>query len=179
MSTVSGGPEWYILENTLRYEPPGKPRLLIQVESGGHDDSPNYRRQRIVINGTQVYSADSPRSYQVTRITQNLLTGQYTWNSTNGYDVYGSVANATTMNTFLDTFNTRDILILNTNDEPFSNRSPFQTNLINNFYSNLQFSPIWEFRCSYMLISIKGKQNIYEAIEPRYGDSIRTTLWTY
>ncbi len=171
------GPNWIILENNLRYEPPIKTKLLIQVESSGYDDSVSYRRQRILINGVQVYSADAPRSYQVTRISQNQSTGAYNYESTNGYDVYGNVANATTMNTFLDTFNNRDILILNTNDEPFSNRDPFISNLINNFNAKLLYSPTWDFRCSYMLISIKGELNLYESVEPRYSDSIKTTIW--
>lgn len=177
MATLYGG-GWEILEDTYRATPAGTPRVLLQVESSGHDDSPKYRRQRIVVNGSQVLSANAPRSYRVSRLTQNTSTGQFTYQSSNGYDVYGSSTNATNLNTYLGTFNDGDLMVLNTNDEPNNNRGVFQSTLINDFGANLQTSGVWASRVSYMLISIKGKPNpIYEAIEARYGDSIRTTLW--
>jgi len=177
MATLYGG-GWEILEDTYRYTPDGTPRILIQIESSGYADSPRYYRQRVVVNGSEVLSANAPRSYRVSRLTQNPATGQFTYQSSNGYDVYGSSTNATNLDTYLNTFDDGDLMILNTNDEPNNNRGVFQTNLVNNFGANLQSSGVWASRISYMLISIKGKPNpIYETIEARYGDSIRTTLW--
>lgn len=171
---VGYNPKWTVLEDTFRHEPAHTPSILIQVESGGYDDSPRYYNQRILIDGNQVLNATSPRSYRATRL---YFSNGWKYDQSNGYDVYGSQTEADNLNTFLNTFQTGDILVLNTNDEPNNRRTTFRDILVNSFYAKLQYSSIWEARCSYQLIAVCGKGNIYEAIEPRYSDSIRTTLY--
>lgn len=174
------GPHWFKLPDTLRFEPAETPKLLIQVESKGYDDTSANRRQRIVIDGSEVLSGDAGRSYKVTRLEQDG-NGRYTFDQSNNYDVYGSADNGTEVNSFLNTFNDGDLVVINTHDEPNNNRGQFKTNLINNFGARLQDSSVWESRCSYILVAVKGRKTpIYEQLRPRYttGGSF-ATLYVY
>jgi hypothetical protein len=128
----------------------------------------------VVINGTQVLNSISPRSYRATRLVWN---NGWSFNSSNGYDVYGDVVQANNMLAYLQTFSQNDILILNTWDEPNNNRTVFRDELVNSFKAGLQYSSVWAFRCSYQLIASKGKGVIYESIMPSYSyKGIQTTL---
>lgn len=158
-------PRWTKIPDGFRQEPPHTPSILIQVESRGANDSDTSRRQRVVIDGSQVLSIDAPRSYRMTRL---VYSGGWQYNSSNGYDVYGSQTAADSALAYLQTFSSGDILILNTNDEPNNRRTTFRNELINNFYAGLQYSNVWEHRCSYMLIAVKNKGLLYESIKPRY-----------
>lgn len=173
--SVNHRPRWTLLPEVLRYTPSYTPTLLIQVESAGLDDTTRYYNQSIYIKGTQIVNASAPRSYRATRLYMTS-TG---WAATsNGYDVYGNSANATSMLTFLQGFSDGDILVLNTFDEPYNNRGVFSSYLTSAFKSNLQSSPIWASRCSYQLIASKNKGLIYESIKPRYSPvGINTTVY--
>lgn len=169
------GPDWTIIPEVLRYTPNYDPTLLIHVESAGLDDTTRYYNQAIYIKGSLVVNSTSPRSYRATRL---YMTASGWAATSNGYDVYGSSANASALLTFLQTFNANDILVLNTYDEPLNNRGVFQSELINSFKAGLQTSPVWASRCSYQLIASKSKGVIYENIKPRYSPvGINTTLY--
>ncbi len=170
------GPKWTVLANTLRFTPTYTPRILIHVESAGLDDVSIYYNQRVWVEGTEVLNAAAPRSYRATRLSRS---GEIrTYSGSNGYDVYGAPSEATNLLSYLQTFAVGDILILNTFDEPLNNRSVFQSELKNSFNAALQDSSIWESRCSYQLIAVKGKGVIYENIKPRYSaNGINTTLY--
>lgn len=167
--SVNYGPKLTVLDGVLRYTPPYTPKLLIQVESAGISDyNYSYYRQRIVINGVDQLVATAPRSYRATRLTYTQAGG-WAYASSNGYDVYGSPAEATNLLTYLQTFSVGDMLILNTFDEPLNNRGTFKNELINNFNAALQDSPNWTFRCSYVLVAVKGRKVLYEKVAPGSG----------
>jgi hypothetical protein len=173
---IAYNPKWTIIENGLRVSPNYTHALLIQVETSGAEDSPIYRNQRIVIKGTEALNSSAPRSYLLSRLTYSSSLG-WQFNSSGSYDVYGTAGAPENLLTYLQTFNTGDILVLNTHDEPDANRTVFRNELVNNFYAGLQYSSVWATRCSYQLIAVKGKGRIYEAIEPRFSNSIITSLW--
>lgn len=163
---------WTKIPDGFRQEPDHVPTVLIQVESAGVNDTILNRRQRVVINGTQVLSANSARSYRITRIS---TSSGWQYQSSNGYDVYGSQTAADDALTYLQSFSTGDMLVLNTYDEPNNRRNTFRNELVNNFYAELQFSNVWEFRCSYILIAVKGRGLLYESIKPRYHTTGHST----
>lgn len=172
---ISYGSQWTIQTNTLRSSPSYTPKILLQLESSGYEDLVQNRGHKIYIGGVNVLDSTSPRSYRVSRLT---YSNGWNYSSSNGYDVYGLVSEANAMLAYLQTFNTGDMLILNTYDEPLNNRSVFQTELKNNFYAQLQDSPVWDYRCSYQLIAVKGKGVIYESIKPRVSAvGIHTSMW--
>lgn len=172
---ISYGFKWTVLPDTLRSSPSYTPKILLQIESAGLDDTTRNNNQLIQINGTTVLNTTSPRSYRVSRL---VYSNGWTYASSNGYDVYGNVTNANNLLAYLQTFNNGDMLVLNTYDEPLVNRSVFTNELKNSFYARLQDSAVWESRCSYQLIAVKGKGVIYENIKPRYSlTGINTTLW--
>jgi hypothetical protein len=167
--SVHYGPKLTVLDGTLRYTPPYTPNLLIQVESSGISDYEySYNRQRVVINGVDRLVATAPRSYRATRLTYTQAAG-WAYASSNGYDVYGTPAEATNLLTYLQTFSVGDMLILNTFDEPLNNRGVFQNELITNFGATLQGSANWTFRCSYVLVAVKGRKVLYENVTPGSG----------
>lgn len=173
---LSYGPRWTVLPDTYRYEPQHTPKILIQVESYGNDDLDKQSRQRIVLNGIEVTTASSGRSYRMTRLVPS--SGGYAFHSTNGYDVYGSTVSAAAALTYLQTFNANDILVLNTADEPNLNRETFKAELENSFYAQLQSDPRWESRSSYVLVASKNKGVIFEELQARYDDrGVDATLY--
>lgn len=173
--TTSYGPVWTVKADTLRFTPEYTPNILMQIESAGSNDASQYTRQYIAINGTQVLSATSPRSYRATRL---VWSNGWTFHSSNGYDVYGTAGQDTALLTYLQTFNTYDVLVLNTYDEPNNARAAFKSELITSFGAKLQDSADWGFRCSYQLIASKNRGVIYEGIHPPASAiSINTTLY--
>lgn len=173
---IAYGTKWTILPDTLRFFPNYTTNILIHVESSGLNDSVQNRTQYVRINGDIVLlNATSPRSYRITRL--RYVNG-WTYHSSNGYDVYGDVVQANNLLAYLQTFNTGDIMILNTFDEPNQNKNVFADELKNSFFAQLQDSAVWAFRCSYQLIAVKGKGVIYENIkEPGSSNGIETSLW--
>jgi hypothetical protein len=172
---VNYGPVWTVKPNTLRFTPSYTPKILMHIESAGSNDASTNRNQYIAIGGTQVLNATSPRSYRASRLVWN---NGWTFHSSNGYDVYGTVGQDAALLAYLQTFNTADILVLNTWDEPLGSRAAFKSELINSFKATLQDSPIWGFRCSYQLIASKNKGVIFEDIHaPASAISIDTTLY--
>ena len=166
---INYGPKLTVLDGVLRYTPSYTPKLLIQVESAGISDyNYSYYRQRIVINGVDQLVATAPRSYRASRLTYTQA-GSWAYTSSNGYDVYGSPTEASNLLTYLQTFSVGDMLILNTFDEPLNNRGTFKNELISSFGANLQDSPNWTFRCSYVLVAVKGRKVLYENITPGSG----------
>lgn len=173
--SVNYNSRWTVIQNNSNYSPGHTPRILIQAESAGLDDSDRQTGQRVWINGTQVLSASAPRSYRATRLRYN---NGWTYHSSNGYDVYGSSTNASNLLTYLNTFSTGDILILNTNDEPNNNRGVFSGYLTSAFKSKLQSSPLWESRCSHLLVAAKDRGVIFEDVQARYDTKgIDVTLY--
>lgn len=170
------GSKWTVLPNTLRFTPAYTPKILMQIESAGSSDTgTRYYNQYIAINGTQVLNATSPRSYRATRLVWN---NGWTFHSSNGYDVYGTPGQDAALLSYLQTFNSSDILVLNTWDEPLGNRTTFKNELINNFKATLQDSTSWGFRCAYQLIASKNRGVIFENIHPpSSASSINTTLY--
>ena len=161
---VYGGPIVNVAFSGYRYTPNYTPSLLIQVESAGNSspDKANYKRQRIVIDGTQVLSASSPRSYRATQLRPSGETWTYVTSS--GIDVYGSDTNANKMNLFLTSFERGDLLVMNTYDEPNLRRGYFTNTLINDF--NAQLTSSITYRCGYVLVAVKGYGVYYESVVP-------------
>lgn len=172
------GPKWTITENqTATPGTPNPPQILIQAQSSGLDDGTTRPRNQLVqINGTSVVNSSSPRSYRMTRLT-NTGSG-WTYNASNGYDVYGNQTAADNALAFLQTFQDSDILVLNTWDEPNNRRTTFRDELVNNFGAKLQYSSTWGSRCSYLLVAVKGKGALHENIKPRYTTELNVvSMW--
>lgn len=123
--SVHCNPRWNILPDEFRYNPSNSSDLHIKVESRGYDDTNGYDNQEININGVNVLSAGSPRSYRMTRIVNNGTD----WSLENsfGFDVYSDEGSQAL--TFLQTFQNNDLLILNTSDEPNNNRDVFRSEM--------------------------------------------------
>ena len=167
------GSNWKVVESGYKYNPVDPYRLLIQVESAGNDDNPKLRDQDIYINGSQVLNSISPRSYRATQL--RMEGGSWNYITSSGFDVYGSNTNASNMNIFLNSFQDRDLLVMNTFDEPSLRRWYFTGVLYYDFKAREHVNVAH--RESYQLIAIKNIGVIYENRQPRFGTSIRTTLY--
>jgi hypothetical protein len=169
------GPSWTVKADTFRETPLYTPSILIQVESAGNDDTgAKYIGQRIEINGALAYVGVAPRSYRVSRLVWN---NGWSFHSSNGYDVYGnSSGQAAALLAYIQTFNTSDILVLNTFDEPFKYKEAFDSELASSFKASMVYNIVH--RSSYQLIASKGKGVIYEGFHaPASALSIMTTLY--
>jgi hypothetical protein len=168
------GRKWFIKQE-LQVSPNYTPQLLIQAEAGSFEATYQQRGVKVIINGTQVLSSSAPRSYRVTQLRPSGNSWSYIGST--GYDVYGSVTAAQNMNTALQGFQTGDMLIMNTWDEPRNNSSYIQSTLINDFGSKMD-TFVREFRDMHLLISVKGaKAPIYEEHRARYSNAIWFSGW--
>ena len=172
--------QWYV-EEQLRTSPGYTPHLLIQAESFGISYTgglSNVRRQLVQIDGSTVLNANSPRSYRLTKLVRNSQN-YWQYDSSNGYDVYGSSTAAANALAYLQTFADGDMLILNTYDEPNQRTTPFSDLLISEFGSNLEYyRNRWSFRDAHLLISIKGSSSpIFEAHRPTADARIVMSAW--
>lgn len=171
------GSNWNV-SKTRRSSPTKTPRILIQAESAGleyggqtatYPDVNTDRRIYVNINGVNVVNSDAPRSYRMVQL-RNTSSG---WSliANNSYDVYGSTTEAQNAYNFLTTFQTDDLLIMNTWDEPANNRGYFQDYLIQRFGSNMG-NYVREFRDAHLLIATADtKYVLYEEWAPRYPTS--------
>jgi len=172
--------DWVINDN-YRDAPPYTPHVLIQVESQGLNNLTGAgRRQFIQIDGTTVVSANSPRSYRMTKLRKDA-NGFWTFVDTNGYDVYGLTSEANNAKAYLETFQEGEMLILNTYDEPNRNSSVFADVLQNKFGSKIEAfrsSGQLSSRDSRLLVSICGsKIPLFEQIKPSPQPGITMSMW--
>lgn len=166
--------QWFKYQD-YRISPTYTPRLLIQAESGSFENTLQDRRQRIVISGTEVVNANAPRSYLLTQLRR--VGNNWSLIASNGYDVYGDPTAASNAGTFLQNFQTYDLLVLNTWDEPVNNASTYlYPTLINSFGSNVGSYPR-VFRDMHLLIAVKGKGVIFEQWRTRYSNAIYFSGW--
>lgn len=170
------GPKWTVMEGTYRYQPLGTKDVLIHLESAGNDDynKANYRAMNIDLYGTNALSATVGRSYRISRLY--LSAGVWNFDYSKNFDVFGSSASAVALDNYLQGFQPGDLLILNTYDEPDTNRTNFRNTLINKFGATKLYSG-WEYRGSYQLISICDYGPVYEQVIPRYRNGIQTTVY--
>jgi hypothetical protein len=159
----------------LRVSPPVVPRLLIHAESGSFEATNQNRTQRIDINGTTVVNSTSPRSYRLTQLRNT--NGTWSLIASNGYDVYGSTVAAEQARDFLLSFQTGDLLVLNTWDEPLNNASTYLYPVLITDFSSRINTYTRDFRDMHLLISVKGKGVIYEEQRRRYSNSIHFSGW--
>ena len=176
----------WTVQKTRRYDPPKTPRVLIQAEAAGleyggqtatYPDVNTDRRIYVNINGTNVVNASAPRSYRFVQLRAN--SSGWSLIANNSYDVYGSQPEADAALAFLQTFQTDDLLIMNTWDEPTNRRGTFQNYLIEYFGSNMA-SYSREFRDAHLLIATyQTKTVFYEEHAPRYPTSTMPycTMW--
>lgn len=172
--TVGYNPVWTI-QRAYRTSPGFTPRLLIQMESGSFEAPDQSRGHLVYVNGTAVVNSSSPRSYRMSQLRN--VGGTWTLIASNGYDVYGNTTAAADARTFLQGFQTYDLLALNTWDEPYNNAvSYLYDTLVTDFGSRVrEFTR--DFRDMYMLVAVKGKGVIFEEHRRRYNNAIHFSGW--
>ena len=170
--SLQHGSRWYHEPGTYSKSNFGTsrtPRIIINAASSGLNDTDTSQRfQRVWINGSQVMTGGTPRSYRITKLRQN--NGQWSYIGTATYDAYGSVVQAQAMAADLLTWLDGEILILSTQDEPNGNRGEFMGILRDDFNSQIHSFPR-DYRDSHLLIAVKGVGRIYEAHAPRYSQN--------
>lgn len=168
----------WIISQTFRSNPGYVPRVLIQAESMGLNNTSPGRRQFIQIDGNTVLDASSPRSYRLTKLRKDS-NGEWTYVSSNGYDVYGNQTAADNAIVFLNEFDNGEMLILNTYDEPLNRRTQLTPELIDHFGSGIEaFRSRWNGRDSHLLISIKGSTKpLFEQHRPSGIAGPAVSMW--
>jgi hypothetical protein len=169
----------WVVTTGNRTNPGYTPRVLIQAESEGLNNTGAGRRQFIQINGTTIVDALTPRSYRLTKLFKNATTGQWQLGATNGYDVYGFVSEANAALAFLQTFREGEMLILTTYDEPRDNRVVFADFLRDNFASNIRgYEYQWNSRDVHLLVSFRGAvAPLFEDHRPSPEAGITASIW--
>lgn len=141
-----------------RLSPTFTPRILIQAEASGLNNTSVGRRQFIQIDGTTVLDALTPRSYRFTQLRKNVY-GVWAFITSNTYDVYGSSAQGVAARDFLRTFLIGDLLVCTSYDH-LRNSSNFQTELSNNFGSSVGITfNFRDDRDSYLIVGLKGEKS--------------------
>jgi len=160
----------------LRVNPTFTPDLLIQAESGSMEATHQNNSQRIVIKGETVVNSTTPRSYRITRLAHSEQRWQLV--ASNCYDFYGSGFEIVKALNFLGSFNSGDLLVLTTWDEPNTGRLVISPTLKSSFGSKIEeFRKDWSFRDMHLLVAVKDQGVIFEQHRPRYSDSIHFTGW--
>lgn len=167
----------WVINRTFRTAPSFTPRVLIQVESAGSNNSAPGFRQFIQINGTTVLDATAPRSYRLTKL--RLVNGFWTYVESNGYDVFGDQTAANNAQAYLEGFANGEMLILNTWDEPNNRRTQLMPALRDRFGSTLEaYRSFWAFRDSHLLISIRGENRpLFEEHRTTSIPGINVSMW--
>jgi hypothetical protein len=172
--SIAYNPAWTKIQN-LRVFPSSTPRLLLHIESGSFEAPAQNRNQRIDINGTTVLNATAPRSYRLTQLRNTA--GVWSLVASNGYDVYSSVAAAEQARDFLLAFQTSDLLVLNTWDEPLNNAPTYLYPSLTADFGSQANTFARESRDMHLLIAVKGRGVIFEEYRRRYSDSIHFSGW--
>jgi hypothetical protein len=140
-----------------RLAPTYTPRVLIQAESTGLNETSIGNRQFIQIEGTTVLDATTPRSYRFTKLRKNSF-GTWEYVASNGYDVFVSESQAIAARDFLRTWIAGELLVCTSYDHlRFS--EIFQEELSKDFGSNVGLT--FNFRSdrdSYLIVGIKGEK---------------------
>lgn len=172
---VGHSPIW-VKSNSLRLTTSTNPRLLIWAESGSFENTDQNRNVRVQINGSEVLNASAPRSYRITQLRNT--NGTWSLIASNGYDVYGTVGAPESALAFINGFSNGDLMILNTWDEPFTNRTVLAPTLRDSFGSRIYtWQSTWDFRDMHLLIAVKGRGVIFEEFRTRYSNSIHFSGW--
>lgn len=168
---------WTIKEDSRFEFPSYTASLVIHAESSSFEANGTFQTVRVYEQGNLVLNTTTPRSYRLTRLSQNA-NGFWIYQESNGYDVYGNQTAADNAQAYLESFPTGDMLILTTWDEPFNRRSQLTPVLTRDFGSKIAGYPGQTFRDMHVLISIKGsKRPIFEEHRTRYSNAIWVSAW--
>ena len=145
----------------FEYGVPQPYRVVVQASSAGWNSMQagwgHYRYQKIYIDGVQVLNAKPFRGMLISKLREVNGTWELVEYFGDTQDFY-TESNVDQAQTFLQSFEDGELLVLNTSDDPHA--SGYTSRLYDELQTfgaaNSQYSSLNHYRSSYLLISIKG-----------------------